>query len=623
MRRNGSYFEVVSSLCVPTATRYCAADCSTAASSGTPSDQFDGDRVASTPSTAHHLGGLGDCRSWRVLPACAALFLRLERLTPSRPPRPSRAPPAAPVDSVCRLRLAIRGLWASIRASHPGLLGPRHSSSESPTVVVGWNGYDPTGGPTLEWPVNVPPPESIQCSSLPTDLLLQVPRHDRSGLVLTLRVVAAPSAGTESGASKDSAAAESAVAGAITLGSVSIDWDGLSCLPVSSTGYFVDSPTTASPPQRPAIVDFELLACSSSTSSSVAKTSTYSGDSVFVGKSTTSALRRSAPDESYTPRENGFWGRRTAGLFLRASLQLETSPASIPHVLALSPVAVRGPMKASEALCSAASRSEVERSGKGSPAAGLFSLGDFRDPCRRHRFPYLRFSWPWDDVWAASIERRSSLIPGKPWRMGSRTAVVWTNQRVSTSGGITTKEGEVSGRLPLTLSGLDGSVAWPGSPELRNPTPEDVFSRGSVDSALHALGPSCWENVHQPPHPVVFVDAFDMGPYARLEHRAAATVQRLWRRALDTARSAREWWEYYATLDRYNAAVCVQAHYRGWKGRQAFLVVKQEAAIRDAAAATVQRRWRCEAVGASWRSIMRNGLVEPERPVGKVVRPNM
>lgn len=620
-RREGGYFEVVSSLCVPTATRYCSAHDgqahpSTAASSGTPSDTFDGERIVSTPNTADHLGALGDCRSWRVLPARVALSLRQERLTPSRPPRPSRAPPVAPVDSVCRLRLAIQGVWASIRASHPGSLGPGHCPSESSTVMVGWNGYDATVGPSLEWPVKVPSAESVQCSSLRTDILLEVPRHERSGLVLTLRVVAAPSPETDSRASKDSAAAEAAVAGAVTLGSVSIDWDGLSCLPVCYTGYFVDTPTTASPIQPPAVVDLELLACASPASSSVATANVHSGDSVACYKPATSALRRSAPDESGTPREIGFCGRRTAGLFLRVGLQLETSPVSIPHALALSPVAARGPSKASEAARSASSRAGVDRSGKGSPPAGLFSPGDFRDPCRRQRLPYLRFSWPWDDFWAASIERRTSLIPRKPWRMGSRTSVVWTSKRVSTSDGITTREGEVTGRLPLTLSGLDGSVEWPGSQELRNPTAEAVFSKASVDSAFGAMSPSRCENGQQPHHPVVLVEAFDMGPYARMEHRAAATVQRVWRRALDAVRSAREWWEYYATLDRHNAAVRVQAHYRGWKGRQASVVVKQEAAIRGAAAATVQRRWRCEAVGTAMPHSERPG-VEPRRAVGK------
>ena len=582
----GVYFEAECSLCIPTASRHKHIGGGhhqppMAASSGTSGYVSDsGDRAQSTSSAGDDLGGSGACRAWRVLPSRAALSLRLERLVPSRPPRPSRAPPVAPIDSVCRLRFALRAVRASIRAAHPGSLGYRESLSESWAVMVGWNGYDSGVGPSLEWLVQVPSGNSAQSSGLSTDLLLQVPRLGRSGLVLTFRVVAAPSLEMDGRASEGFAAA-AAASSVATLGRVSIDWDGLSCLPVSRTDYFVDTPTTPSPVQ-PACVDLELLASASSPSSSVATASAHGSERILCDESTTSSIQRSASDEGCVPREARSCGR-TAGLYLRASLQLETSQVSVPHVLSLLPVAARGPTMTYKASHSADSTQAAGRSCRDSPKARLFSVGDFRDPCRRQRVPYLRFSWPWDDFWSASIERRNSLIPRKPWQMGSRNAVAWTRKCVANSGGITTNQGEVSGRLPLTLSGLDGSVAWPGSQELRTSNIEDC-SKDTVKSRR--------EKEDQPTPHVVFVEAFDMGPYARLEHRAAATVQRAWRRALDALRSAREWWEYYATLDRNNAAVCVQAHYRGWRGRQVFLVAKQEAAVRDAAAATLQRPWR-------------------------------
>lgn len=573
------YFDLQCSLCVPIATgEWSTAGASelplTAVVRGTRSVAADDDRVhtASTLAGDPAGGGVGECRAWKVLPARAALSLRLERLTPSRPPRPSRAPPVAPANSVCRLRLGVRGGGPVIRASHPGTLFPRDTIPESSTVMVGWNGYGASVGPWKEWPVEVPAArENPMQPSGGTDLLLAVPRDGRSGLVLTLRAVALE---RQSGASKGGADAEAGAAS--TLGSVSIDWDGLSCLPVCGTDYFVESPSRNSL-VRPASVDLELLANVPLPLSSAAVGSAHCTNGC-EGKVAPASLQMSAADGVIKPCDQG--NHRTAGFFVRLNLQLETSPASVPHFLSLLPVAARGPT-----TVSSVSRAAPKRGVNGSLSAGMFSLGDFRDPCRRQRVPYLRFSWPWDDYWSTMIERRNSPIAQKPWQHGSRRAVTWTRKGMAASGNI--DEGTVSVRLPRRVSGLHGSVAWSCSQEPRNVNTGEDCSPGGADSALNTRAQQC-----HPPPPVLFVEAYDMGPYAPLERRAAMAIQRVWRRALSALRSAREWWEYYAMIDRHNAAVCVQAQFRGWKGRQSAQVAKREAEVRSAAAAVVQRQWR-------------------------------
>ena len=561
------YFDLQCSLCAPILTRARSADGAhefppTAVVRGSRSDAVDNGRasVTSAPVGDPAAGIAGGSRAWKVLPARAALSLRLERLEPLRPPRPARAPAVAPEDSVCRLRLGILGWGARVRASHPKTLLSRDNLSESSTVMVGWNGYDATVGAWKEWPVEVPSADgnSTRPSGVSTDLLLAVPPDRRSDLVLTLRVV---------GAGQRRADAEADLAA--TLGSVSIDWDGLSCLPVSGTDYFVETPAR-SYVVRPASVDLELLASASLPASSAAEES---------ARSASTCGEKSVPASLRIPAIGG--NRRTSGLYVRVNLQLETSRVSVPHVLSLSPVVARGPMTASSA-----SRAAAEKVLSGSLSAGMFSLGDFRNPCRKQRVPYLRFSWPWDDYWSALTERRNSPIAGRPWQHGSRRAVSWATNGRATNGNI--DEGGVSVRLPQRLSGLGRSASRRCSREPRNMITDGNCLTGGTDSTLL----NARAQHHQPPPPAVFVEAYDMGPYAPLEHRAAMAVQRAWRRALSALRSTREWWEYYAVVDRHNAAVRVQVHYRGWKGRQSARVAKREATVRGAAASVVQRHWR-------------------------------
>lgn len=557
------------------------------------------DDINSAPNTANapvH-EGVAECRVWRVLPARIAISLRLERLTPSRPPRPSRAPSVASADSVCRLRLAILGVGELIRASHPGSLLPHQSLSGSFTVMVGWNGNYKAIGPSLEWPVEVPSTRDIpmQSSGLSTDVLLDVPQDCRSNLVLTLRVLPSP---RETNTISRKGGTERATSAPVTPASVSIDWDGLACLPVSATDFFVQTSVVTKPIVQPATVDFELLTCTPSYSSAAAAVADVSahGSGVFGRKPALGAAQLSTLDKkSSKPHDVGSY-RRTVGLFVRVRLQLETSPVSAPHVLSLSPLAARGPTETCNPDLRSPSRATAEQCGHRRLSARDVSLGDFRDPCRRQRVPYLRFSWPWDDYWLALTERRRSLVPGKPWRVGSRHAVAWARTATANQKAINANisDGEVSSHLPLQLSGLDGSVAWPGWQELRKVNNEEgfsSFSAGSSGVVDYRRGSHWPHHCHAQPS-VLFVEAYDMGLYAPTEQRAAMAVQRVWRRAIGAKRNAQEWWEYYTMVDKDNAAVCVQAHYRGWKGRQRAQVVKHEVARKCAAAAIIQRRWR-------------------------------
>lgn len=548
----------------------------------------DDDRSNSTSSAADIPvdESVQECRVWRVLPARIAISLRLERLTPSRPPRPSRAPSVAPIDSLCRLRLTILGVEELIRTFHPGSLLPRHSLSETFTVMVGWNGYDETTGPPLEWPVKVPSICDIpaQYLDLGTGVLLAVPRDRRSSLVLTLRVLP----------SKRGMHIIPSKGGAETAASVSIDWDGLACLPTCATDYYVETSAVRKLTLQPATtLDLELLTGNSSYFSSAAGVSAQ-GSRIFGEKTASGTAQLPTTDTNSKPRNFGSC-RQTAGLRVRVRIQLETSPVSAPHVLSLSPVAARGPAEVYNADPYSPSRAEQPAYRNLSP--NEVSLGDFRDPCRRQRIPYLRFSWPWDDYWLALTERRSSLVPNKPWHLGSRHAVTWARTTMSKQAATNTSvsEGEVSSRLPLNLSGLDGSVAWPGCQELRKVNHKEDCRSCSADSSLGFAGRrvgSRRPKQNYPPPPVLFVEAYDMGLYAPTEQRAVVAVQRVWRRAIDANRKSREWWEYYAMVDKQNAAVCVQAHYRGWRGRQRAQVVKRKVAVRHAAAAVTQRRWR-------------------------------
>lgn len=524
--------------------------------------------------------GRRESRAWRILPARIAMSVRLERLTPSRIPRPSRVPDVAPGNSVCRLRLSILGGGRSTRTSHPGSLRHGPSLSDSSTVTVGWNGCDRTVGPPLEWQIKVPPlcGNFAPTSGLSNDILLDVPRDGRRDLSLTLSEVATP-LGTHTGEST-----EQGTGAVATLGSATISWDGLSCLPASSTDYFVEPPderlasSKSMHPLQPSTVNLEFLA--PTRAAGVHEHRQEGGPT--PGESQVTGENRH--------RNNGPIARcyQTTGFRIRVNLQLELSPASVPHLLSFSPVAARGPT----AILSGAGATQAEVGRL--PVDGI-SMGDFRDPCRKERLPYLRFSWPWDDGWLAMTERRSTPVPRKPWRLGSRRAVTWAEQaRTKRIGPKGLSEGLVSGRLPLTLSGLDGSVSWPDSQQLRTVREDRNLLATSTESTTYAFAQyrrSSSHPVQQHP-PVLFVEAYDMGLYAPLEHQAAITVQRLWRRALDALRSAREWWEYYATMDKHNAATCIQKYYRGWRACRRVTVYKVEVALRGAAAAAIQRRWR-------------------------------
>lgn len=541
----------------------------------------------------------GEVHAWRILPAHMAISLRLERLTPSRPPRPCRMPQAAPTDSVCRLRLGILGWRKLIRPSHPHSLRPGHPVPTAYTVIIGWNGNHRTVGPPVEWPVTAPLSSGVSrpTAGLSADLLLEVPRTDRGDLVLTFKMVASPpqtrprAVEGEDGVVKDAAASE-------TLGRASIDWDGLSCLPVSTTGYMVETldggraSSTGQSLRESATVDLELSASNSMPRNNASDHGAVGRQSVESASGAQQASSRGYKQDNRGPT---YGCHRTAGVALRVSLLLETSPASVPHVLSLSPVAVKGPSTDAGGASPSASctRAAVKKTTQAGPPPASFSLGDFRNPSRKHRIPYLRFSWSWDDDRLALTERRNSLVPRAPWKLGSRRALCWTKPAV----GNTTYGGVVSCRLPLKRSESDGSVSWPGAQALRNNGEDNGYTgRAHCTSDVLVRRRESTSRLMQDKlpcsPPVLFVEAYDMGPFAPLEHRAAMTVQRLWRQALRGLRSAREWWEYYATMDRHNAAVCVQANYRGWRGRRRARDVRGEAAERVAAASTIQRRWR-------------------------------
>lgn len=617
----GGYFDLECSLCLPTTDvrRQSSCEVETAGREGNSVDDF----FISTPNTKHGeqltvitTREAACSGTWRVLPARLAMSIRLERLETSRPPRPLCLPPVAPKISVCRLRLGFVGNGASIRASHPGFMLPRRSLVSPTTVVVGWNGYEDKVGPMSQWKVKVSSDDD-EGTALPSDLgddiLLPVPRDGRERLVLTLALEANT---VGAAASSQFARSAHAKAGTTNLGTASIDWDGLSCLPLHVTDYFVDTPVGRSPTNEhlPIAIDLELVAPAHSattragtasrevnsrssinvdTDDGVTDKKAIAGGGCGADAATSVVVKHSCePDiDKYKQLQSRILSDScvTAGFGLRLTLRLEQSPVFVPHVLSLSPVAAGTPVKYDNTLFSVATAAATVTAGKllGTSVA----LGDFRNPCRRERLPYLRFSCPWDEWWLSVIERRTSLVPHRPWPVGSRRAVTWSKTNGDALNNDSSKTGTVAIRLPLLLSGFDGSVAWPGSANLRG---DNVGVESVTESEGWCEGGQSRTRAQgQEPLPVLLVEAYDMGNYAPPEHQAARKLQRLWRRKLDALRSTRLWWEWDADVRRYYAAKCVQANYRGWKGRQSAILFRVEAARRSAAAAVIQRRWRC------------------------------
>lgn len=283
--------------------------------------------------------------------------------------------------------------------------------------------------------------------------------------------------------------------------------------------------------------------------------------------------------------------QQTTGLNVRLNLQLEVSSALAPHVLELSPATARGPPM-------------VYHSATSNTPSPIVALGDFRDPSRMERVPYLRFAWPWDnqheESWAGSLLRRRSLVPHRSWCSSNTktVAVRWRNEEAYRKKKAASNI--VSVPLPLELSGLHGNVVSPGARLLESREkfgPGEAASRWSATQSPPGARTYLRASASSPPllhkaGDVVLVEVFDMGPYAPLEHALAKKIQRLWRTALEALRAAKLWRKWEAECFRWSAATRVQACYRAWKGREDALKVKQEAAKRTASAVVIQRAWR-------------------------------
>lgn len=239
-------------------------------------------------------------------------------------------------------------------------------------------------------------------------------------------------------------------------------------------------------------------------------------------------------------------------------------------------------------------------------------LGDFRNPCRTERLPYLRFAWPWDEKregsWAGSFYRRRSLVSRRPWRpkhdhIWSNGITHWrTHEKYSSSRSSrrdkvheatpgTESPGAVTIPLPLELSGLDGSVVSPGAELLRESPndPGETSNGASLDLSRNVRAPRFLQRSPD----VVLVEVFDMGPYSSLEHHAASIAQRVWRKGLEALAATKRSWAWHDECRRRNAAIILQVSYRGWKARQFAQLVRSDAAKRSVSAVVVQRAWRC------------------------------
>lgn len=531
---------------------------------------------------------------WRILPARLAISLRLERLEASRPARPERVLPIAPPNSVCRLRLHLQGI--SVLSSHPDLISAQRLL-ESSSVALSLEGSDASDGvfkgfSSRSW--RVPCRRTKVMCRKQGDFLLPIPKL-RKGLSLKVSLASQAAA---LDATKDPLDA------GITVGEVRIDWQGLACLPVDRTDYFA-MPSEAKPLSRDTpgstagypSVTLELNAPSSSSwrcpptrpsSSQVAPLSTTGVfSSSLRGDPSGPVFEEGALVTKSTQKQA--CGRRTAGVVIRLRLHLEESRIFVPYVLEFSPVEARGGTHANHH-----GQAREQRT-----FTSLVSLGDFRNPSRLERFPYLRFGWPrkrneassgW--VWV------SSRVPCYPWvANGTRKAVTWSDRPRHDVNRIVS--------VPL-LAGHTG--AHEASPRKTREIPR----AGGMHGVMNLVGPSasCANALRRPRKStsrsdLVLVAAYDMGWYAPAEHRASETIGRFWRKTLRERRDRRRVREAEAERFRHDAATRFQALYRGWRGRRRAGLARALLEERRKASRVIQRAWRCVRSRACSSSLQR------------------
>ena len=587
---DGHRLNLVCSLCVPTTSVEISSLSSADDAAGQDREKWRGSTYTADGDPAH-------CRAWRVLPARLALSMRLERLLASRPSRPALVPPAAPEGCVCRLRIGLVGRGASLRESHPDVSSPGRFLKPGTTIVVGWNGYSSTVGPRSEWQLPLRGVDDAMVSGPSDDILLPVPPLDRERLVLTLGLRRQADERTS-----DLSYDEASLPGAelFRQGRVTIDWDGLSCLPLNATNYFVDTKDDRSSKNDVRLSTMPMgLELFTPTSPAVRPLREISRLGVSPSRMdpTLTCVDSENDDVTKTNPERSqivAGCRVTAGVSLRLSMRLEESPVRVPHELLLTPIAAGGP-----GSCFSDTLFKDPQAAPTRPAARssiIVSPGDFRDPCRRERVPYLRFSWPWDDRRVSLVERRTSLVPSRAWRMGARRAVVWPKTgTVHLSGDRPIRKGNVGVHLPLVMSGIGQWASPSGSEQLRG-DPADVLKQNASsadnEGSQEHGGFTGRERGSLARSPVLVVEVFDMGHYGASEHRAARTVQRLWRRAVGALDCAQLLHNRNIEVRWHNAAAHLQMNYRGWKGRLRARAVRKEVKRMIAGATALQRRWR-------------------------------
>lgn len=477
--------------------------------------------------------------AWKVLPARLAISIRLERLEAVRSPRALRASPMGIFDYVCRLRLSIIGM--TVLASHPAL-GLNRRLMEMVSVGVRWDRNDgETMEETVTGPCYVTPSRTNGSGWEQGDILLSVP-VSRKDLVLAISVQ------SRAGSSiyDENLDGDLGKAGSM-IGEARIDWSGLACLPTRRTNYFVDTPDTDSPlrgkPDNippPVLLTLELLSPLSrppSTSASYTHVSTTSFHDDVLERNTSQSQKL-----------------QTAGLHISLKLSLEESPAFMPHVLEFSPIAARA-------------RDKVPFRKRN------VTVGDFRNPSRFERFPYLCLVWPpeWNKP---DLERnsRKGLVPHHPWKAtGRHREATWPQETACTRTGI------VSVRLPVVLPGVNGGECTTLGIEREDHTEK------AQDEALRSAA--------------VLVNVYDMGPCTSEEHRSATIIQCAWRQGLACRQAQRLVWKREAEYHRQEAAVRIQVQYRSWMGWKYGREVKWDKQERERAATAIQCAWRWVQLG--------------------------